>query len=58
VDAVTGRVRYSIKKPLSDARADRQRRYVLDEGNRNLAATYFQSVTGRTREPFAMVHRL
>ena len=30
VDAETGKVRYSIKKPLDDARKERQRRYLLD----------------------------
>ena len=34
VDAETGKVRYSIKKPLNDARKERQRRYLLEEGER------------------------
>ncbi len=57
VDAQTGKVRYSIKKKLDEARKDRQRRYFLDEGNRSLAATYFGRVGTDEREPFAMLHR-
>ena len=50
VDAETGKVRYSIKKPLDDARKERQRRYLLDEGNESLAATYFgDAMHGRKR---------
>ena len=58
VDAETGKVRYSIRKPLNEARRERQRKYLLDDGNETLAATYFGGV-GRDRgEPFAMLHRL
>ena len=57
VNAQTGKVRYSIKKRLDDARKERQHRYVLDEGNRSLAATYFGGVASENREPFAMLHR-
>jgi hypothetical protein len=57
VDAQTGKVRYSIKKKLDEARKARQRQYFLDEGNRSLAATYFGRVASDDREPFAMLHR-
>lgn len=57
VDAETGKVRYGIKKRLDDTRRDRQRRYLVDEGNRNLAATYFGPVGLEHGEPFAMLHR-
>jgi hypothetical protein len=57
VDAETGKVRYSIKKPLDEARQERQRRYLLEEGNENLAATYLGGVTSVQNEPFAMLHR-
>ena len=58
VDAETGKVRYSIKKPLDDEeRKERQRRYLQDEANENLAATYFGDVTTDRSEPFAMLHR-
>jgi hypothetical protein len=55
VDAHSGKVRYSIRKPFTEARRDRQMRYVLEDGNESLAATYF----GRpSDEPFAALHRL
>jgi hypothetical protein len=57
VDAETGKVRYSIKKLLDEARKERQRRYLLEEGNENLAATYLGGVTSVQNEPFAMLHR-
>lgn len=57
VDADTGKVRYSVKKPLNDARKEKQRRYLLEEGNESLAATYFGDVTTEGNEPFAMLHR-
>jgi len=57
VEAQTGKVRYSIKKKLDNARKERQRRYFLDEGNRSLAATYFGRIGTDDREPFAMLHR-
>jgi hypothetical protein len=57
VDAQTGKVRYSIKKKLDEARKARQRAYSLDEGNRTLAATYFGRLASDDREPFAMLHR-
>jgi hypothetical protein len=50
-------VRYSIKKRLDDDRRERQRRYLVEEGNQSLAATYFGDVTTQDREPFAMLHR-
>jgi len=57
VDGETGTVRYSIKKPLDQARKERQRRYVLEEGNENLAATYLGGVGSDENEPFAVLHR-
>jgi hypothetical protein len=57
VDADTGKVRYSVKKPLNDARKEKQRRFLLEEGNESLAATYFGDVTTEGNEPFAMLHR-
>jgi len=57
VDAQTGKVRYSIRKRLDDARRARQRRYFVDGGSRSLAATYFGGVASEDREPFAMLHR-
>ena len=58
VDAETGKVRYSINKPLDPARRERQRAYLLGEGNGSLAATYFGGVGRERYEPFAMLHRL
>jgi hypothetical protein len=57
VDAQSGRIQYSIRKPLDDARRERQRRYVLEEGNESLGATYFGGVERDRKEPFAMLHR-
>jgi hypothetical protein len=57
LDAETGRVRYSIRKPLDAARRERQRRYVLDEGGASAAATYFGGPGGDDDEPFAALHR-
>jgi len=58
VDAEDGKVRYSIKKPLDDeARKERQRRFLQDEANENLAATYFGDAVSDAAEPFAMLHR-
>jgi hypothetical protein len=57
VDAETGKVRYSIKKRLDEDRKERQRRYLVDEGNESLAATYFGDVMTDGSEPFAMLHR-
>jgi len=57
IDADTGKVRYSIKKPLNDARKERQRRFLLEEGNESLAATYFGDAMTEGNEPFAMLHR-
>jgi hypothetical protein len=57
VDAETGKVRYSIKKPLTDRRRERQRRYYLEDGNEDLAATYFGGVGRDHNEPFALLHR-
>ncbi len=58
VDAETAKVRYSIRKKLNDDRRERQRRYLLEDGNENLAATYFGGVGRQRSEPFAMLHRL
>jgi hypothetical protein len=58
VNAEDGKVRYSVKKPLDDEeRKERQRRYLEDEANESLAATYFGDVTKEGAEPFAMLHR-
>lgn len=58
VDAEDGKVRYSIKKPLDDEdRKERQRRYLQDEANESLAATYFGDALTEGAEPFAMLHR-
>ena len=57
VDAETGKVRYSIRKPLTERRKARQLRYFLEEGNESLAATYFGGVASEKSEPFAMLHR-
>ena len=57
VDAESGRVRYSIRKPLDDARRERQRLFMLEQGNENLGATYFGGVESERKEPFAMLHR-
>ena len=58
VEAETGKVRYNIKKRLDDARRERQRRYLLEDGNESLAATYFGGIGREQNEPFAMLHRL
>ncbi len=58
VDAETGKVRYSIRKTLNDARRQRQRQYLLEDGNESLAATYFGGVAHARTEPFAVLHRL
>jgi hypothetical protein len=57
VDAATGNVRYNITKQLSEARQEKQRRYLLVEGNESSAATYFGGVASEEHEPFAMLHR-
>ena len=57
VDAETGKVRYSIRKPLNEGRKEHQRRYFVEEGNQSLAATYFAGVASEDNEPFAMLHR-
>lgn len=57
VDAETGMVRYSIKKPLNDRRRERQRSYYLEAGSEGLAATYFGGVGRDHNEPFALLHR-
>jgi len=58
VDAGTGKVRYSIKKPLDEARKERQRRFLLEQANESLAATYLGPLATEAKEPFAMLHRL
>ncbi len=55
VDAETGQVRYSIKKPLNARRKERQREFLTEQANESLAATYFRKTM--TKEPFAMLHR-
>jgi hypothetical protein len=50
-------VRYSVKKRLDEERKERQRRYLLGEGNESLAATYFGDAISDGSEPFAMLHR-
>ena len=58
VDAEDGKVRYSIKKPLDDEeRKERQQRYLQDEANESLAATYFGDTMTEGAEPFAILHR-
>jgi hypothetical protein len=57
VDAQTGKVAYSIRKPLSKSRKKRQLEYLQGQGDEGLAATYFGGVT-RAKEPFAMLHRI
>jgi hypothetical protein len=56
IDA-TGKVRYTIRKTLDQARIDRQRRFMLDQASESLAATYFGGVGREDAEPFAMLHR-
>jgi hypothetical protein len=58
VDAESGEIRYSIKKPLTESRKERQRRFLLEEGTRSLAATYFDDLLTDSKEAFAMLHRL
>ena len=59
VDAETGVIRYSIKKRLDAARRrDRQRQFMLEDGNESLAATYFGGIGQERGEPFATLHRL
>jgi hypothetical protein len=57
IDADTGKVRYSIKKPLNEGRKRKQRQFLLEEGNESLAATYFGDAMTDGSEPFAMLHR-
>ncbi len=57
VDAESGKVRFSIKKPLSDRRRARQKSYFMEDGNEALAATYFGGVGCDHNEPFAFLHR-
>jgi hypothetical protein len=56
IDAVTGKVRYTIRKTLDDARIERQRRFILGQAGESLAATYFGN-RAVDDEPFAMLHR-
>src|SRR5262249_42216412 len=44
VDGEDGKVRFGIRKPLSDRRREMQRKYYLGQGNEGLAATYFGGV--------------
>jgi hypothetical protein len=56
VDAVTGRVRYSIRKRIdSNMRREKQRKYMSDVADQSLYATYFRN--SREQEPFAALHR-
>jgi hypothetical protein len=57
VDALSGKVRYSIRKPMSEERKARQRHYFLEEASQDLAATYFGRIASEDDEPFAMLHR-
>ncbi len=57
VDAETAKVRYSIKKRLDEQRREKQRRFLLEDGNETLAATYLGGVGRDHNEPFAMLHR-
>ncbi|MFL6037997.1 MAG: hypothetical protein ACJ74B_05135 [Gaiellaceae bacterium] len=57
VEADTGKVRYSIKKPLNKERKERQHHFVLDEANASLAATYFGDIARDKGELFAVLHR-
>jgi hypothetical protein len=57
VDAETGKVRYGIPKPLDEKRREAQRRYVTEEADRGLAATYFGGAGDVQVEPFEMLHR-
>ena len=41
----------------SSLRKERQRHFLLEEGNESLAATYFGDTTTEGDEPFAMLHR-
>jgi len=55
VDARTGRIRYSIPKPLDEQRREEQRRYMAGVVNGSLYAAYFRGV--HEQEPFAALHR-
>ena len=55
VDARTGRVRYSIPKPLDDRRRKEQRQYMAGVVNSSLYAAYFRGL--HEQEPFAALHR-
>lgn len=57
IDAMTGKIRYTIRKTLDDARIERQRRFVSEQAYENPSATYFGGVVHEEREPFAMLHR-
>jgi hypothetical protein len=58
IDAATGKIRYTIRKGLDEARLDRQRKFITGQANENLAATYFGRTDSKESEPFAMLHRL
>ena len=57
VDALSGKVRYAIRKRLNGRRRERERRYYVDDGNQNLTATYFGGAGHEGNEPFARLHR-
>jgi hypothetical protein len=57
IDAATGKVCYTIRKKLDQARIEQQRRFILDQASESLAATYFGGVGREEAEPFAMLHR-
>ena len=57
IDAVSGKIRYTIRKPLNKDRIDRQKRFILGQADETLAATYFGGVANEQNEPFAMLHR-
>jgi hypothetical protein len=59
LDGQTGKVRYSIRKPLSATRKERQQAFLMGDGDPSLAGTYFAGgVTTEAREPFALLHRI
>jgi hypothetical protein len=57
VEGETGKVRFMIRKPLNNARRERQRDYFVTQANESLAATYFGGAGHEHHEPFAILHR-
>ena len=58
VDAETGKVRYSIKKPLDDARRAASAAILDGRWQRKPGGHLFRRGRPRQNEPFAMLHRL